>query len=133
LKKNSDKIDFINQSDKEELREAFRYVFKDETMLSIVFLNKTVSLIDISAGGIAFMNKGFKKYEADLIQLDLDIPNFIGDTQFSCRTRILNINQNDVCNCIFEDCTIEQYELIHRYVLEMQKKDLRLKKHDSAH
>ncbi len=105
-------------------REAFRYVFKGDSHLSMIFKEKSVQILDISAGGIAFKGEGFRRYDADQISLFLDIPNYRGDATFSARLRILNITDNGICHCIFENCTIEKYEMIHKYVLEMQKNEI---------
>jgi hypothetical protein len=108
----------------EDQREAFRYMFKGEDHLLIEFKQKKVKLLDISAGGVAFRNQDFSIYDADIVNFVLDIPNFRGDTKFTATLRIITITDRGICHCIFENCTIEEYEKIHKYVLEMQKNDL---------
>jgi len=125
--------DILDTRDSENQREAFRYAFEEKERISVRFLGETVWVLDISAGGISFFNKGFSKYDADRIHLDLDIPNYRGSTAFSALVRILFISRDQVCHCIFENCTIEQYEMLHKYVLELQKKKLRNRPHDPAH
>lgn len=120
-KKNKPKTESIKAEDQ---RETFRYVFRGGRQLSMTFLHKTVEVVNISAGGMAFKNNGFQPYESDQITLFLDIPNFRGEPCFSARLRILNITENNICNCIYENCTVQDYEMIHKYVLELQKKDL---------
>lgn len=115
----------IEQMEEQEQREAFRYVFQGERSLPMVFKDKQVQVLDISAGGLAFKNRGFAQYEADRITLCLDIPHFTGKPSFSAQLRILTITKNGTCHCIFENCTIEEYEIIHKYVLEMQKTDIK--------
>jgi len=46
------------------------------------------------------------------------------ETFFSAQLRILDIFGQGVCHSIFENCTIQKYEIIHKYVLEMQKKEM---------
>jgi len=111
----------------EDKRESFRYIFKGDLRLSMDFKQKPVQLLNISAGGMAFRNEGFAQYDVDQITLLLDIPNYRGETIFSAQLRILNISDQGICRCIFENCTIEKYEMIHKYVLEMQKKDMTAK------
>ena len=108
----------------EEQREAYRYIFNGDQRLSMIFKQQSVEVINISAGGMAFRGKGFTRYDVDQINLFLDIPNYPGDASFSARLRILDITDNGICHCIFENCTIEKYEMIHKYVLEMQKKNI---------
>lgn len=116
-------VDDVDQ-DRHEQRDAFRYVFESEERLSISFKGKMVEIFNISAGGLAFKNQGFDRYESDTVSLALDIPNFIGNPVFSAQARILHISSNHLCHCIFENCTVDDYEIIHKYVLEMQKQKL---------
>jgi len=73
---------------------------------------------------MAFRDEGFTRYDVDQITLVLDIPNYRGETFFSAQLRILDISERGICHCIFENCTIQKYEIIHKYVLEMQKKEM---------
>ncbi len=107
-----------------EQRDAFRYVFVPEKRLPMQFKGKSVEIMDISAGGLAFENKGFCQYDSDEISLVLKMPNFKGNPVFRARTRILHISSNHFCHCIFENCTVDEYEVVHKFVLEMQKKKL---------
>ncbi len=107
-----------------EQREAFRYSFKGEFHLSMDFKRKPVQVINISAGGMAFKNEGFTQYDVDQINFLLDIPNYRGENIFTAQLRILDISDQGICHGIFENCTIQDYEIIHKYVLEMQKKEM---------
>ncbi|MCP4023950.1 MAG: hypothetical protein GY729_19060, partial [Desulfobacteraceae bacterium] len=44
-------------------------------------------------------------------------------TTFCADLRILTIDDDNHCHCLFENCNLADYELVHQYVLEMQKKD----------
>lgn len=124
-KKPKQKIDIQDPMEIEEQREAFRYVFREDQHLPMEFKQTPVKVLDISAGGMAFRNKGFVQYDVDQIIVFLNLPNYTGNGKFTAQLRILNINTKGICHCIFENCTIEEYEMIHRYVLEMQKMDLK--------
>jgi len=126
MKQTTDPTDAIKDEaiKDEDQREAYRYIFKGDQRLSMNFKQQPVEMINISAGGMAFRGKGFTRYDVDQINIFLDIPNYMGDASFSARLRILDITDNGICHCIFENCTIEKYEIIHKYVLEMQKKDI---------
>ncbi len=108
----------------EDQREAFRYVFKENRHLPMDFKQKAVKVLDLSAGGMAFKNEGFIQYDVDQITFLLNLPNSVGNLKFTAQLRILNINNKGICHCIFENCTIEEYEMIHKFVFEMQKMDL---------
>ena len=122
-KKKKPETEFVHY-DSDELRNAFRYHFKEGWGFAIRFKGKDITILDISAGGLSFKNQGFQPYDVDTIRLTLDIPNYIGSPSFSAGLRILTIDEDHLCHCIFEQCSLEQYELIHKYVLEMQKNDL---------
>lgn len=122
-KKKSPKIDAIKNESKDK-REAFRYYFKDGQGFQIKFKGKKVGVTNISAGGLAFVNKDFQQFDFDFIKFSLDIPNFNGDPSFFSGLRILKIDKNNICHSLFEQCALEQHELLHKYVLEMQKNDL---------
>lgn len=111
-------------SDSTDQRESFRYHFKDGQGFQVEFNGKKVWVLNISAGGISFKNKGFEQFDFDQVKISLDIPDFIGDTTFSAGVRILRVDEQGICHCIFEQCSLEQHELIHKYVLEKQKNDL---------
>ncbi|MCK5837465.1 MAG: PilZ domain-containing protein, partial [Desulfobacula sp.] len=104
--------------------ESFRYHFKKDQGFFIEFKEKKVMVLNISAGGVSFYNKGFRPFDVDDITFTLNIPKVMRNTTFQMELRILTLDQNNICHCIFEHCTLEQHELIHKYVLEMQKNDL---------
>ena len=108
----------------EDQRQSFRYEFGDSEGFNMAFKGRTVRVINISAGGMAFRNQGFNQFDFDFVKFQLDIPDFTGDTTFFAGLRILRVSSRDTCHCIFEQCSLDQHELIHKYVLEMQKKDL---------
>ena len=110
--------------DSDNKREAYRYYFQQGRGFTIEFKKKQVMVLNISAGGLAFHNQNFNQFDSDFIQFTLDIPNFKGNSSFFAGLRILKIDRNDICHCFFEQCSLEQHELIHKYVLEMQKHDL---------
>lgn len=114
----------VEETSYEDQRSAFRYVFKKGRQLSMTFKNNTVQILDLSAGGMAFTNMEFEKYDLDRVSLKLDIPNYFKDPILTADVRILSITKSNICHCIFENCTLEEYEMIHKYVLEMQKQDM---------
>ncbi len=114
----------IIPDDADELRNAFRYHFKEGRGFSILFKGKEVTVLNLSAKGVSFKNNGFKPNDTDSIGFTLDIPNYNGNTSFVAELKILTIDKDQVCHCNFEQCSSEQQELLHKYVLELQKNDL---------
>lgn len=108
----------------EKQRHSFRYKFKKDKGFWIFFNERSIEVLDISAGGISFANQGFKELDHGSIKFTLDIPDFKFDTTVTAGLRILRIDKDDICHAIFEHCSLEHHELIHKYVLEMQKNDI---------
>jgi len=113
-----------------ERRQTFRYTFKNGLGLKIRFNGKNLMILDISPGGLKFKNRGFIQYESGPILVDLEIPGFIDHRTFMADLRILQIDENDICHCYFENCSLAHHERIHNFVLEMQQLDLLKKKDD---
>lgn len=123
LKKEKTKTETIEHLS-EDKRDAFRYEFKNEPEFKINFKGKLLEPTNISAGGIAFANQGFNILDFDYVNFTLQIPNQAKEISFFAGLRILQIDDDNICHSIFEQCTLDQHELIHKYVLEMQKNDL---------
>ncbi|MCG8619348.1 MAG: PilZ domain-containing protein [Desulfobacterales bacterium] len=124
-KKKPPAVDTLVELD--DKRGAFRYVFPPGKRLPMVFKGKPVRVLDLSAGGIAITDEGFKTNDTDTIQLNLSMPNYIGNTLFKAKVKVLRVTDKGICHCIFENCQAEDNELLHKYVLEMQKQDLKSK------
>jgi len=122
-KKKKPETDII-EYESDSLRESYRYQFKDNQGFQITFKDKKVLIVNIGAGGIAFYNNGFKESDSDVVSFTLNIPNFTGDSNFCAKLKIITIDDNNICHSVFENCSPAQSELIHKYVLEMQKDDL---------
>ncbi len=113
-----------------ERRQTFRYFFKEGDGPKIQFKGKDIIVLDISAGGIQFKNKGFTLLETGSVQFDLDFSNDKGDTNFKADLRILEIDENNICHCLFENCTLEYHELVYKYVMTKQETDFKEEKND---
>lgn len=122
LKKEKPKTQRFEHSS-EDKRDAFRYEFKNNAGFKIKFKEKRLDPINISAGGIAFANQDFKLLDFDYVSFTLNVPNQEKEVSFFAGLRILQIDPDNICHSIFEQCTLDQHELIHKYVLEMQKFD----------
>ena len=122
-KKKTEPDTAVELAEGSDQRTAFRYVFGANDYLTMTFKGREVRIRDISAGGLAFENKGFSKYDVDRVALRLDMPNFPKEPILSAQVRILHVSST-LCHSIFENCTVDEYEMVHKYVLEMQKKGL---------
>lgn len=88
------------------------------------FLGKAVQVINLSAGGMAFGDEGFQVGDRDRITMALDIPARQFSAVFNAELKILTISNDNICHCHFENCSDGDFEILHKYVLELQKKDL---------
>ncbi len=128
----SDTRDFI-EHDNESRREAYRYIRKDgATLYEMNFLNKLVEVIDISAGGLSFRNMGFKKNDTDRVLIYLKGFHYrIGDRKANSMKviiKIVHIDSQNFCHAIFQDLTTDQSDILHQYIFEKQKQDIRRKR-----
>ncbi|MCP4022569.1 MAG: hypothetical protein GY729_12070, partial [Desulfobacteraceae bacterium] len=64
----------------EERRQTFRYLFEKRDALKIRFKQKEIHLLEISAGGLRFVNQGFQKLETGSITVTLKIPGHKNNT-----------------------------------------------------
>ncbi len=124
LRKEKAKTEGIDHTSTDQ-RDSFRYDFKAGQGIKIKFKETHLELINISAGGVGFANQGFETLDFGYINFTLNIPqSHTKQISFFAGLRILKIDEENVCHGIFEQCTLDQHELIHKYVLEMQKNDL---------
>ena len=106
-------------------RRAFRFSPVTGKLLDVVFMGKKVRLIDISAGGISFKNKGFKKNDVDVIEIDMGNCARKHHPVISLKTRILSIDDNDICHTEFDGLSDDEENTLHCFVYELQKEELR--------
>ena len=130
IEKLSSKIEWIER-DNRRRREAFRYTPTDGSFLSeMIFLNKTVKVLNISAGGLSFNNINFNENDIDRVILDLKGFHYkIRDNgDIKVIMKIVYIDNENICHAIFEDLSREQSDTLHQYILEKQKQDIRREK-----
>jgi hypothetical protein len=88
------------------------------------FGGEEVQVINISAGGLAFKNKGFKSGDTQTIALLLPRQN----VTLAPILKIKTIDDHNVCHCQFREIGEDEVELIHQYVLKRQKEVIQSKK-----
>jgi len=103
-KKKNPETDIIESASRDK-RESFRYHFKKDKQLQILFKKQPVKVINISAGGMSFSDIGFQQFDVDSIQFSLDVPNYKGFPLFLWNWL-----------CIFS-CSLEQLPDDHIAVL----------------
>ncbi len=120
-KKKSSEICSIETKDR---RESFRVSpLKDEPVKSSVG-NQDVQIIDIGAKGISF--KCHNQKPGDIININFDLPG--QDKTVITKLKIILIDKENVCHGCFPEISEESVEMIHKYMLEVQKKEIKRRK-----
>jgi len=108
-----------------ETRGAFRVYPSKENPIRLKVNNVNLTAIDLSAGGISFNNKSFKKNVA--LPLTLDLPSHTHS--INAKVEILKIDDSDICRAKIVGLSAEEEDDIHHYILNRQKEELEEKKY----
>jgi hypothetical protein len=102
-----------------EARQAYRVSPDTENPLLLSLEGQSLEILEISSGGLAFKNKGFKA--ENTYKVDFVLP-----TGGAIRThiKILRIDEEEICRCNFVNLDMKSENALHRYVLVRQKDDL---------
>ncbi len=103
-----------------EARQAYRVAPDSENPLFLNLDGISMEIVEVSSGGLAFKNQGFKAGSAYMIDFVLPTGGII-----NTRIKILRIDEEDICRCNFIKLDVQSEEALHRYVLVRQKDDLR--------
>ena len=115
-------------------RKAFRYDLENADGIHMDLYGTTVPLINLSAEGAAFPNTSFKTGDTEQAGLLLTKPWLRYTTLVKVTIEVKDVDENNICHCLFKNCSDENKEAIHKYILERQKADIRkAKKDDSSH
>ena len=100
------------------------YPTDDEPILIKIKGGKTSKAVDICAGGISFPNDNYEKGSTHdcKIKLSRDVE------PFAAKVIIHKIDDTNVCRCSITDTNDEQDDMVHHYVMERQKVDIKNKK-----
>ena len=104
----------------EEARQAYRVAPDLENPLFLNLEGTSLEIVEVSSGGLAFKNQGFK--EGSEYKVDFVLPT---GGLIKTRIKILRIDEEDICRCNFMNLDVESEDSLHRYVLVRQKDDLR--------
>ncbi len=91
------------------------------------FGDASSEIVDISAGGLACHCQNAAVGETRTVSFHLPGEKI----DFSSKVRVLDIAPPSLCHCQFIDPPHEMVEAIHRYVLLVQKEELKRQKTDS--
>lgn len=105
-------------------RESYRVSPPIFAPVAVRFGEETGTLINISAGGLAFRCGRLKPGDTQTVAIDLP-----GEwITVSAKVEIVNIDAGETCHGRFLDIAPEMLEAIHHYALSIQKEGLRRKR-----
>ncbi len=105
-------------------RNAFRVSPDPKNPVYIKIGNKKIIPIEISSTGFSFNGKSYKT--KIIYPILLKLPNY--PEVIEAKAKIISIDRGVKCHCTFIDLSEEIEDVIHRYILNRQKKQLRSKK-----
>ena len=117
---------FIHESS--DKRETFRFEFGDESNFQIQFKTKQLVIINLSATGMSFNNEGFATGDSGMVKFYFIFTDIKSPAPIKLGMQIIKIDENNICHGIFENCSEENREIIHKYILEKQKERIRASK-----
>ncbi len=120
-KQNKDVFFVLEANDK---RLGFRVLPHEDFPAEVRIEDRPIELVNIGAGGVAFNNVGLKKNNRHSVFLSLAGYKTI----IQATICIINIDINNVCHCYFSEILEKDVDAIHKYVLDVQKIELREKK-----
>ena len=103
---------------------SFRISPSKDAPIYFNFGDESVNIINIGASGLCFENNGFIPGESHLIEFELPGRN----TNIAAILKVIEIDEQNVCHCLFNEMRGEAEEEIHQYVLEQQKEYIRKQK-----
>lgn len=131
-KRRSDDDQVIHPSP--DKRRSFRYELENADDINMEVCGTTVPLINLSAEGAAFPNISYKTGDTDHAGILLTQPWLRYACIVKVTIEVVDVNENNVCRCLFKNCSEEDRETIHKYILERQKADIRkFRKNDSSY
>ena len=125
-KKKTSTEKFIHKSS--DKRKAFRFEFNKENHLEIEFKDKKLSIINISATGLSFNNKGLSLDDLGISKFLLAFSNHKSPVSIELEMQIIKIDSNNICHGIYKNISEDNIEMIHKYILEKQKEKIRADK-----
>lgn len=131
-KRRSDDEQLIHPSP--DKRGSFRYELDHTDGIDMEISGTTVPLINLSAEGAAFPNTSFKPGDTEEASILLTQPWLRYACIVKVTIEVVDVDENNVCRCLFQNSSEEDRETIHKYILERQKADIRkFRQNDSSH
>jgi c-di-GMP-binding flagellar brake protein YcgR len=125
-KKKTSTEKFIHESS--DKRGTFRFEFDLQNRFEIEFKTKRIALLNLSATGMSFNNKGFTTNDSGIVKFFFTFKNLKSPVSMRLEMQIIKVDEENICHAIFTNCSEDNNEIIHKYVLEKQKEKIRANK-----
>ena len=124
-KGNSEEVFAFDSTDR---RTSFRVSPPLDEPIPVEFCGRSFLIKDIGAAGLSFANNHLKAGDSQRVVFNLPGENLT----LSAMTEIVEIDRQGVCHCRFIALGEDFSNAIHRYLLRIQKQELRANKRSSA-
>ncbi len=114
------KVDIELEQRHEDSRQAFRVAPDRAKPIILTLRGSTFHALNISADGVAFRSHNFP--EGSIISGTMRLPS--EDKMFPMTIQVVSKNR-DLCRCQFTQIHEEAQNLLHSYILELQKNKIR--------
>lgn len=114
------KADLVSLNDENDHREAYRIRPDSDRPILLKAAGNSAYLVNISGTGCCFRSSYFKEGAAASGTLTIASENVVFPVSF----RVVS-KQRDLCRCEFTKISAKAEELIHAYVLDVQKSQIR--------
>lgn len=109
-------------------RAAFRLKFDKNNSLDIKFKGDHFTILNLSATGMSFQNKGLAPGDSGISTFLFEFTNQKAPVLMALEMQIIKIDTNNISHGIFQNCSEDSIEVIHKYILEKQKEKIRANK-----
>ena len=113
-------IDVTLDSRHSDHRSAFRVVPDSNKPLTISIMSNNFNVLNFSGNGIAFRSDNFQ--QGSRMQAMIRLPS--EDRIFPVKLEVVS-KQGDLCRCSFTEIHEDAENLLHSYILELQKRKIR--------
>ncbi|MCD4741643.1 MAG: PilZ domain-containing protein [Desulfobacteraceae bacterium] len=109
-------------------RAAFRLKFDKNNSLEVEFKGDRFTIINLSATGMSFQNKGLAPGDSGRSKFLFEFTNQKAPVLMELEMQIIKIDKKNISHGIFQNCSEYNIEIVHKYILEKQKEKIRANK-----
>ncbi|MFT5397497.1 MAG: hypothetical protein ACI9LO_003367 [Planctomycetota bacterium] len=112
--------DFGIETQHEDIRSAYRVAPDRSRPVLVSILGNSFNVLNVSGSGVAFRSHNYPV--GAIINATIKLPS--EDIVFPVALKIVS-KQSDLCRCEFREIHPDAENLLHSYILELQKRKIR--------